>query len=67
MLQGGIYGKFQQYEYEDAIQLYEEDGWKTVGHMNVSRSFHGISAVHYEDFCPTTPTTTTTTTPTQKV
>jgi len=57
---GGIYGKFQQYKYEDAIQLYEEDGWKTVGHMNVSRSFHGISAVHYEDFCPTTPTTTTT-------
>ena len=35
---------------EDAVQVYQEDGWKTVGHMNVPRCFHAVSVGNY--FCP---------------
>jgi len=60
-------------EYEDAIQLYQEDGWKTVGHMNVPRRGHAVSVVSFDDVCQikttttantTTTTATTTTSPT---
>ena len=56
MLVGGTYKEGGSEKYEDAIQQYEEDSWKTVGLLNVSRSSHAVSAVHYEDFCPTPPT-----------
>ena len=39
-LQGGTYKD------EDAIQLYEEDGWTTVAHMNVPRYGHAVSVVN---------------------
>ena len=56
MLVGGTYKEGGSYKYEDAIQQYEEDSWKKVGLLNVSRAYHAVSAVHYEDFCPTPPT-----------
>ena len=56
MIQGGRYKEDGSEKYEDAIQQYEEDSWKTVGLLNVSRAYHAVSAVHYEDFCPTPPT-----------
>ena len=47
VLQGGGDGDNN----EDAIQLYQEDGWTTVGHMNVPRHGHAVSTVNFEDFC----------------
>ena len=63
VLQGGTYKMGDSYEYEDAIQVYQEDGWKTVGHMSVPRGDHAVSVVNFDDVCQTT-TSTTTTSPT---
>ena len=37
------------YKYEDAIQLYEENEWTTVAHMNVPRYKHAVSVVFSDD------------------
>ena len=54
VLQGGTYKVGDSYEYEDAIQVYQEDGWKTIGHMSVPRGDHAVSVVNFDDICQTT-------------
>ena len=53
MLQGGQYYEggddYEDLKYEDAIQLYAEDGWTTVARMNVPRSNHAVSVVNSDD------------------
>ena len=55
VLQGGTYEVSDGYcEFEDAIQVYQEDGWKTIGHMSVPRGDHAVSVVNFDDICQTT-------------
>ena len=49
MLLGGKYYEGDIDKYEDAIQLFQEYGWTTVGHMNVSRAYHAVSVVNFDD------------------
>ena len=56
-LKGGTYTEGESFESEDAIQLYQEDGWKTVGHMSVPRGDHAVSVVNFDDVCTSTTTT----------
>ena len=49
MLQGGRYGTGPFYSYEDAIQLYRENGWTTVAHMKEPRAGHAASVVNIDD------------------
>jgi len=46
---GGKYYEGDIDKYEDAIQLFQEYGWTTVGHMNVSRAYHAVSVVNFDD------------------
>ena len=46
-IKGGEYGG----NAEDAIQVYQEDGWTTVAHMNVPRYRHAISVVPFDEVC----------------
>ena len=62
-LKGGTYTEGESFESEDAIQLYQEDGWKTVGHMSEPRGDHAVSVVSFDDICQTTTTTSPTPTP----
>ena len=49
MLQGGEYKEGDDYIQEDAIQLFQEHGWTTVGHMNVPRYTHAVSVINFDD------------------
>ena len=50
MLQGGIYKKDDDDIQENIIQLFQEYGWTTVAHMNVTRYYHAVSVVNFDDF-----------------
>ena len=36
---------------EDNVLLYAEDEWVVVGQMMVSREFHAVSIVNFDDYC----------------
>ena len=38
---------------EDDIQVYQDDHWSTVSHMNLPRAAHAVSIVNFDDLCKT--------------
>ena len=50
MLQGGINKEGDDTIKENIIQLFQEHGWTTVAHMNVTRYYHAVSVINFDDF-----------------